>query len=171
MSCSGCRVLRRRCSDNCTLRTCLDGINDPRAQGNATIFVSKFFGRSDLMSFIAAVPQNRRPALFKSLLFEACGRTLNPVTGAVGLLSTGNWHLCQKAVQTVLAGGNPRQVFTGIITPPYFDVPLNAAARGIFQTSSRTNTDRIKSKQRSGSVRRGDGIRRRLLVRRLSYRT
>lgn len=61
MSCSGCRVLRRRCSDNCTLRTCLDGINDPRAQGNATIFVSKFFGRSDLMSFIAAVPQNRRP--------------------------------------------------------------------------------------------------------------
>lgn len=43
------------------------------------------------------------------------------MTGAVGLLSTGNWHLCQKAVQTVLAGGNPRQVFTGIITPPYFD--------------------------------------------------
>lgn len=61
MSCNGCRVLRRRCSDNCTLRTCLDGIDDPQAQGNATLFVSKFFGRSDLMSLIAAVPQNRRP--------------------------------------------------------------------------------------------------------------
>ncbi|XP_015072913.1 LOB domain-containing protein 38-like [Solanum pennellii] len=121
MSCNGCRVLRRRCSDNCTLRTCLDGIDDPQAQGNATLFVSKFFGRSDLMSLIAAVPQNRRPALFKSLLFEACGRTVNPVTGAVGLLSTGNWHVCQKAVQTVLAGGNLRPVFAGILTPPYFD--------------------------------------------------
>ncbi|KAM3342149.1 LOB domain-containing protein 37 [Capsicum baccatum] len=108
MSCNGCRILRRRCSDNCTLRACLDGIDDPRAQGNATLFVSKFFGRSDLMSFISAVPQNRRPALFKSLLFEACGRTVNPVTGVVGLLTTGNWHVCQKAVQTVLAGGNPR---------------------------------------------------------------
>ncbi|XP_055834700.1 LOB domain-containing protein 38-like [Solanum dulcamara] len=121
MSCNGCRVLRRRCSDNCTLRTCLDGIDDPRAQGSATLFVSKFFGRSDLMAFIAAVPQNRRPALFKSLLFEACGRTVNPVTGAVGLLSTGNWHVCQKAVQTVLAGGNLQPVFAGILTPPYFD--------------------------------------------------
>ncbi|XP_059281586.1 LOB domain-containing protein 38-like [Lycium ferocissimum] len=116
MSCNGCRVLRRRCSENCTLRACLDGIDDPRAQGNATLFVSKFFGRSDLMAFISAVPENRRPALFKSLLFEACGRTVNPVTGAVGLLSTGNWHVCQKAVQTVLAGGNLWPVFAGILT-------------------------------------------------------
>nr|XP_009606112.1 LOB domain-containing protein 38-like isoform X2 [Nicotiana tomentosiformis]XP_016477504.1 PREDICTED: LOB domain-containing protein 38-like isoform X2 [Nicotiana tabacum] len=108
MSCNGCRVLRRRCSDNCTLRACLDGIDDPRAQANATLFVSKFFGRSDLMAFIAAVPENRRPA---------CGRTVNPVTGAVGLLSTGNWHVCQKAVETVLVGGNLRPVFAGILTP------------------------------------------------------
>nr|XP_009783239.1 PREDICTED: LOB domain-containing protein 38-like isoform X2 [Nicotiana sylvestris] len=108
MSCNGCRVLRRRCSDNCTLRACLDGIDDPRAQGNATLFVSKFFGRSDLMAFISAVPENRRPA---------CGRTVNPVTGAVGLLSTGNWHVCQKAVETVLVGGNLRPVFAGTLTP------------------------------------------------------
>lgn len=45
-------------------------------------------------------------ALFQSLLFEACGRTVNPVNGAVGLLWTGNWHVCQKAVETVLAGGS-----------------------------------------------------------------
>lgn len=45
------------------------------------------------------------PALFQSLLYEACGRTVNPVNGAVGLLWTGNWQLCQAAVDTVLRGG------------------------------------------------------------------
>jgi hypothetical protein len=44
-------------------------------------------------------------ALFQSLLYEAAGRTINPVHGAVGLLGTGNWHLCQAAVDTVLRGG------------------------------------------------------------------
>lgn len=44
-------------------------------------------------------------ALFQSLLFEACGRTVNPVNGAVGLLWTGNWNACQSAVETVLGGG------------------------------------------------------------------
>lgn len=30
---------------------------------------------------------------------------MNPVSGAVGLLWNGNWHLCQSAVETVLSGG------------------------------------------------------------------
>lgn len=30
---------------------------------------------------------------------------MNPVNGAVGLLWTGNWHVCQAAVETVLRGG------------------------------------------------------------------
>lgn len=50
-------------------------------------------------------------ALFQSLLFEACGRTINPVNGAVGLLWAGNWHLCQEAVETVLRGGTLRPLF------------------------------------------------------------
>lgn len=49
-------------------------------------------------------------ALFQSLLFEACGRTVNPVNGAVGLLWTGNWHVCQAAVETVLRGGTLRPI-------------------------------------------------------------
>ncbi|KAK8710335.1 hypothetical protein V6N13_145665 [Hibiscus sabdariffa] len=81
-------------------------IESAEAQGHATVFVAKFFGRAGLMSFISAVPQSQRPALFQSLLFEACGRTVNPVNGAVGLLWTGNWHVCQEAVETVLRGGS-----------------------------------------------------------------
>ncbi|XP_058081439.1 LOB domain-containing protein 39-like [Magnolia sinica] len=108
MSCNGCRVLRKGCSDSCILRPCLQWIDSSEAQGNATVFVAKFFGRAGLMSFISAVPENQRPALFQSLLFEACGRTINPVNGAVGLLWTGNWHVCQAAVETVLRGDTLR---------------------------------------------------------------
>ncbi|KAF8023053.1 hypothetical protein BT93_F0519 [Corymbia citriodora subsp. variegata] len=105
MSCNGCRVLRKGCSENCVLRSCLRWIPSPEAQGNATLFLARFFGRSDLLSLVAAVPDSQRPALFQSLLFEACGRTVNPVSGAVGLLSSGNWHVCEAAVETVLDGG------------------------------------------------------------------
>nr|AMQ09525.1 lateral organ boundaries domain protein [Boehmeria nivea] len=105
MSCNGCRVLRKGCSETCILRPCLQWIESAESQGHATVFVAKFFGRAGLMSFISAVPDSQRPALFQSLLFEACGRTVNPVNGAVGLLWTGNWHVCQAAVETVLRGG------------------------------------------------------------------
>ncbi|KAJ8492650.1 hypothetical protein OPV22_014371 [Ensete ventricosum] len=108
MSCNGCRVLRKGCSDSCLLRPCLEWIDSAEAQAHATVFVAKFFGRAGLMSFISAVPPSQRPALFQSLLFEACGRTINPVNGAVGLLWAGNWHLCQEAVETVLGGGTLR---------------------------------------------------------------
>ncbi|KAA8537841.1 hypothetical protein F0562_027579 [Nyssa sinensis] len=121
MSCNGCRILRKGCSPSCVLRPCLEWIESPEAQGNATLFVSKFFGRSDLMAFISAVPENKRPALFQSLLFEACGRTVNPVNGAIGLLSTGNWHVCQAAAETVLAGGTLRPVVASNILTPHSD--------------------------------------------------
>ncbi|XP_009397285.2 LOB domain-containing protein 37 [Musa acuminata AAA Group] len=105
MSCNGCRVLRRGCSATCILRQCIQCIDGAGAQAHATAFVAKFFGRSTLLSFLSSVPLPRRPAAFRSLLYEACGRTINPVTGATGLLWTGNWHLCEAAVATVLGGG------------------------------------------------------------------
>lgn len=122
MSCNGCRVLRKGCSEACILRSCLRWIDSPESQGNATLFLAKFFGRSDLLSFISAVPENQRPALFQSLLFEACGRTVNPVSGAVGLLSSGNWHVCHTAVQTVLSGGVLRP-FPAVLTPVLDESP------------------------------------------------
>ncbi|XP_062177287.1 LOB domain-containing protein 37-like [Alnus glutinosa] len=110
MSCNGCRILRKGCSDNCMLRQCLQWIDTPQAQAHATVFVAKFFGRACLMSFISNVADCQRPALFQSLLYEAVGRTVNPVNGVVGLLQTGNWHVCQEAVETVLRGGTLRAI-------------------------------------------------------------
>ncbi|KAL7127559.1 hypothetical protein ABFS83_14G260700 [Erythranthe nasuta] len=156
MSCNGCRVLRRGCSENCILRPCLDWIETPQAQGNATLFVSKFFGRSDLMSFIAAVPENRRPALFQSLLFEACGRTVNPVNGAVGLLSSGNWHICQAAVETVLAGGALRAASSFGIPPPSSDGESDPPPSAAFAWGCRGQQTTSSSKHMHGSITGGE---------------
>ncbi|KAJ7559723.1 hypothetical protein O6H91_04G098000 [Diphasiastrum complanatum] len=110
MSCDGCRVLRKGCSDKCILRTCLEWIDCAEAQAHATLFVARFYGRACLFSFIHDVQEKQRPALFKSLLYEACGRTINPVFGAVGLLWSGKWDVCHAAVEKVLRTGSLRQV-------------------------------------------------------------
>ncbi|KAH7686215.1 Lateral organ boundaries LOB domain-containing protein [Dioscorea alata] len=104
MSCNGCRVLRKGCSDNCSIRPCLQWIKSPESQANATVFLAKFYGRAGLMNLINAGPEHLRPAIFRSLLYEACGRIVNPIYGSVGLLWSGSWQLCQAAVEAVLKG-------------------------------------------------------------------
>ncbi|KAG8099492.1 hypothetical protein GUJ93_ZPchr0013g37394 [Zizania palustris] len=136
MSCNGCRVLRKGCCEECVLRPCQQWIDGAEAQGHATVFVAKFFGRAGLMSFLTAVAEPQRAALFQSLLYESAGRTINPVGGAVGLLSAGSWHLCQAAVDTVLRGG-------GIGPLPELDGgfkagdDVSARGRGMFASTAR----------------------------------
>jgi hypothetical protein len=105
MSCNGCWVLRKGCSDACTIRPCLQWIKTPEAQANATVFLAKFYGRAGLLNLLAAPSSDAlRPAVFRSLLYEACGRIVNPVYGSVGLLWSGQWQACQAAVEAVLKG-------------------------------------------------------------------
>ena len=40
------------------------------------------------------------------------------MSGAVGLLWTGNWHLCQAAVETVLRGGTLRPISEFLVGAP-----------------------------------------------------
>ncbi|KAJ8570149.1 hypothetical protein K7X08_006726 [Anisodus acutangulus] len=110
MSCNGCRVLRKGCSENCSLRPCLQWIKSPDSQANATVFLAKFYGRAGLINLINAGPDHLRPAIFRSLLYEACGRIINPVNGSVGLMCSGNWQRCQEAVESVLKGSTIMQV-------------------------------------------------------------
>ncbi|KAL9264895.1 LOB domain-containing protein [Drosera capensis] len=150
MSCNGCRILRKGCSETCVLRPCLQWIESAESQSHATVFLAKFFGRAGLINFISNVPSSHRPALFQSLLYEACGRTVNPVNGAVGLLSTGNWHVCQAAVDTVLRGGVLRPVPEFLhhrISPPFPFSDDNA---------SDTNTTITNKNNRSRKVSEDD---------------
>ncbi|CAH8385734.1 unnamed protein product [Eruca vesicaria subsp. sativa] len=104
ISCNGCRVLRKGCSDDCSIRPCLAWIKSPEAQANVTVFLAKFYGRAGLMNLINAGPDHLRPAIFQSLLHEACGRIVNPIYGSVGLIWSGNWQLCLAAVEAVMKG-------------------------------------------------------------------
>jgi hypothetical protein len=114
MSCNGCRVLRKGCSDACTIRPCLQWIDSPEAQANATVFLAKFYGRAGLLNLLAAAPDDAaRPAVFRSLLYEACGRIVNPVYGSVGLLWSRRWQSCVDAVEAVLKGDPVVQVDAG----------------------------------------------------------
>lgn len=67
-------------------------------------------------------------ALFQSLLYEACGRTVNPVFGAVGLLWGGKWQACQAAVDTVLKGGSLRPRSLASVSSSCLPSDLNFAA-------------------------------------------
>ncbi|CAM6085249.1 unnamed protein product [Calypogeia fissa] len=107
--CEGCRRLRKRCDkDDCVLQPCLETLwrNNKLYQGNATVFLAKYFGRKRFFELLQDVSKDERPALFKSLLHEACGRTVNPVSGAIGLKTSSKWHLCEEAVVNVLTGGS-----------------------------------------------------------------
>ncbi|KAE8690791.1 LOB domain-containing protein 42 [Hibiscus syriacus] len=104
MSCNGCRVLRKGCTQDCIIRPCLEWIKSPDSQANATLFLAKFYGRAGLLNLIESGPENLRPAIFRSLLYEACGRVVNPIYGSVGMLWSGNWVECQAAVDAVLKG-------------------------------------------------------------------
>ncbi|XP_057784206.1 LOB domain-containing protein 40-like [Salvia miltiorrhiza] len=112
ISCNGCRVLRKGCGDNCSIRPCLEWIKSPDSQANATVFLAKFYGRAGLMNLINAGPSNLRPAIFRSLLYEACGRIVNPIYGSIGLLWSDSWQLCHSAVEAVLRGAPVTQMTT-----------------------------------------------------------
>lgn len=103
-------MLRKGCSDDCSIRPCLEWIKSPDAQANATVFLAKFYGRAGLINLINAGSQHLRPAIFRSLLYEACGRIVNPIYGSVGLMWSGSWQLCQSAVEAVLKGAPITQI-------------------------------------------------------------
>lgn len=70
VSCNGCRVLRKGCSDDCPIRPCLQWIKSPESQSNATVFLAKFYGRAGLQNLINAGPDHLRPCkLLQNRLF------------------------------------------------------------------------------------------------------
>lgn len=149
MSCNGCRVLRKGCSEDCSIRPCLQWIKSPESQANATVFLAKFYGRAGLLNLVNAGPQHLRPAIFRSLLYEACGRILNPIYGSVGLLWSGNWQRCQAAVEAVLKGNpitpiNSEAAGSG---PPLKPYDIRHVCKDKNSTES-NDAQRVKSRSR-----------------------
>ena len=62
-------------------------IKTSETQANDTIFLAKFYDRAMLLNLLAVVHADHlRPAVFRSLLYKAYGRIVNPVYSSVGLL-------------------------------------------------------------------------------------
>ncbi|KEH26403.1 putative transcription factor AS2-LOB family [Medicago truncatula] len=116
LSCNGCRVLRKGCNDDCIIKPCLEWISSSESQGRATLFLTRFYGRIGLLNLLTnATNQNQNPqAVFKSLLYEASGRLVNPTYGVLGLFWTGDWSRLEAAVEAVLTGSNINDNFTMI---------------------------------------------------------
>ncbi|KAL6187954.1 hypothetical protein ACLB2K_039349 [Fragaria x ananassa] len=155
-SCNGCRVLRKGCSENCEIRPCIEWIKSPESQANATLFLAKFYGRAGLLNLINAGAQHQRPGIFKSLLYEACGRIVNPTFGSVGLLSSGNWAQCQAAVEAVLAGlpivENNEPVPYLNPVPPVNSCDIRHVSKDTSLGKTRNRFKRSRSKVQLGSI-------------------
>ncbi|KAK8480400.1 hypothetical protein V6N11_034841 [Hibiscus sabdariffa] len=166
MSCNGCRVLRKGCTQNCIIRPCLQWIKSPDSQANATLFLAKFYGRAGLLNLIEAGPENLRPAIFRSLLYEACGRVVNPVYGSVGMLYSGNWVECQAAVDAVLRGSQITQTSPPPPPPPpesFSQQPISPLKtydiRHVFKVPNVAEIDKVRTRarfKRSAPKRRAD---------------
>ncbi|KAL5745005.1 hypothetical protein ACOSP7_026151 [Xanthoceras sorbifolium] len=154
MSCNGCRVLRKGCSENCSIRPCLQWIKSPESQANATVFLAKFYGRAGLMNLINAGPEHLRPAIFRSLLYEACGRIVNPIYGSVGLLWSGSWQLCQAAVEAVLKGAPITPINSEAAAigqgPPLKAYDIRHVSKD--ENSAPASADRVKTRCRAKRV-------------------
>ncbi|XP_059664537.1 LOB domain-containing protein 40-like [Cornus florida] len=157
MSCNGCRVLRKGCSENCIIRPCLQWIKSPESQANATVFLAKFYGRAGLHNLIKAGPEHLRPAIFRSLLYEACGRIVNPIYGSAGLLWSGSWHLCHAAVEAVLNGAPIVQVSPdtalSAMSPPLKACDIRHVSNN-DENSAASSRDLHKVKTRGGRFKR-----------------
>ncbi|MED6160017.1 hypothetical protein PIB30_047557 [Stylosanthes scabra] len=158
MSCNGCRILRKGCSDDCRIRPCLEWINSSESQANATLFLAKFYGRTALLNLIAAAPQNLAAAVFRSLLYEACGRIVNPTYGSMGLFCTGQWARCEAAVRAVLMGFKPNDEVAPFRSPSWGTIPRIPPTSWDIRHVSRLNTGLADVRERTRFKRTGTVI-------------
>lgn len=96
-------------------------------------------------------------ATFKSLLYDACGRIVNPVHGSTGLLWSGNWNLCQAAVEAVLEGAPitpvPSELVGSSMSPPFkvYDI------RHVSKDENSAASDRLHKVQSRNRFKRSTG--------------
>ncbi|RLN18728.1 LOB domain-containing protein 37-like [Panicum miliaceum] len=95
-------------------------------------------------------------ALFRSLLYEACGRTINPVSGAIGLMWTGNWDLCQAAADAVLRGESLRALST--IPAAFTDRDMDGLYGNVGAAAASSSSPENSSSAPSRKRRNNNGL-------------
>ncbi|KAK9145649.1 hypothetical protein Sjap_005552 [Stephania japonica] len=90
--CAACRMLRRRCDDDCLLAPYF-----PLEEVESFAVVHKVFGASNVIKMLQVVEERKREDAVKSMVYEARTRLRDPVYASAGAI----FHL-QKHVQDLL---------------------------------------------------------------------
>lgn len=79
--CAACRMLRRRCSENCLLAPYF-----PADEADNFARVHKVFGASNVIKILQMVEETQREDTVKSMVYEARARLQDPVYGCAGII-------------------------------------------------------------------------------------
>ncbi|KAJ4838153.1 hypothetical protein Tsubulata_048382 [Turnera subulata] len=77
--CAACKMLRRRCRNNCVLAPYF-----PTHEIEKFAVVHKVFGASNVIKMIQMVEESKREDAVKAIIFEATARLGDPVYGSAG---------------------------------------------------------------------------------------
>ncbi|KAK4440923.1 LOB domain-containing protein 4 [Sesamum alatum] len=83
MPCAACRLLRRRCTNDCLFRPYF-----PPAEPEKFAAVHRIFGASNMSKMLQEVPVDHRGDAVTSLVYEATARLQEPVYGCVALIAS-----------------------------------------------------------------------------------
>ncbi|XAR72089.1 hypothetical protein NMG60_11018605 [Bertholletia excelsa] len=91
--CAACKVLRRRCAENCMLAPYF-----PPTDPLRFTIAHKVFGASNIIKLLQELPESQRADAVSSIVYEANARIRDPVYGCTGAL----WQL-QRQVSELQA--------------------------------------------------------------------
>ncbi|XP_004491008.3 LOB domain-containing protein 12-like [Cicer arietinum] len=80
--CASCKLLRRRCTKDCTFAPYF-----PSHEPQKFALVHKVFGASNVSKMLQELPVQQRADAVSSLVYEANARVRDPVYGCVGAIS------------------------------------------------------------------------------------
>ncbi|XP_027332851.1 LOB domain-containing protein 12-like [Abrus precatorius] len=80
--CASCKLLRRRCTKDCTFAPYF-----PPDEPQKFAIVHKVFGASNVSKMLQELPVHQRADAVSSLVYEANARARDPVYGCVGAIS------------------------------------------------------------------------------------
>ncbi|KAL8242335.1 hypothetical protein R6Q59_012637 [Mikania micrantha] len=79
--CGACRILRRRCTENCILAP-----HFPPTEPLKFTVAHRVFGASNIIKLLQELQENERADAVSSMVYEANARTIDPIYGSVGTI-------------------------------------------------------------------------------------
>ncbi|KAG4198794.1 hypothetical protein ERO13_A05G108500v2 [Gossypium hirsutum] len=96
--CAACKLLRRRCAEDCIFAPYF-----PSQDPHRFAIVHKVFGASNVSKALQELPEDQRGDAASSMVYEANARARDPVYGCVGAISYLQNQVSQLQMQLTVA--------------------------------------------------------------------